>query len=135
MAQTTFPVSCKAILYNQDHTKVLVAEYGPGFFGLPGGHIDDDELPDEAVRRELVEELGLYDIRLAHSDFFRHPDGRIVLFYVGVIDESTELLVDPTELSAAIWASLDDIQSGAVDIDAYRDFVLAAREKMPKLQR
>lgn len=124
MTHTTFPVSCKAVLYNEAHTKVLVAEYNPGNFGLPGGHIEGDETPDEAIRRELQEELGLYDVSLKHGDFLRHRDGKIILSFVGTINEDVELDIDFNEVSAMSWVTIDDIRTRAIDIDMYRDFVV-----------
>ena len=124
MIHTTFPVSCKAVLYNETHTKVLVAEYNPGNFGLPGGHIEGDETPDEAIHRELGEELGLHGVRLRHGDFIKHRDGKIILYFVGTIDETTEFTIDFNEVSAISWVTLDDIRTRAIDIDMYRDFVI-----------
>lgn len=50
----------RAILVKGD--KILVSNYG-GVFLLPGGSIDDGETPDEAIIRELKEEIGIdYDI-------------------------------------------------------------------------
>lgn len=123
---TTYRVTAKAILLNEEMTKVLVAHYSSGSLGLPGGHIDADETPDQAVRRELEEEIGVSGLALRHFDFDRHHDGRIVLFFAGVIDEDTPLVTDPNELVSADWIELDKISSGEVSTGFYAKFILEA---------
>lgn len=125
MTHSTHRVSCKVALYNEDFSKVLVAEYNPGNFGLPGGHLEGDETPDDAIARELQEELGLSGIVLRHGDFIRHFDGKVVLYFYGTIKEDTKLYVDLDEMSAVRWVPVKDIQTKTVNIDMYRDFVLS----------
>ena len=31
----------------------------PGFIAIPGGHTENEETPEEALRREMREELGI----------------------------------------------------------------------------
>lgn len=120
----TFRVSCKAVLLNPDATKVLLVRYAPGVYGLPGGHIDEGEAPDDAIARELSEELGLNDVALRRGSFMKHEDGKIVLFYVGSITESTSLCADTDELEAGEWALIEDIQSGNIDLGSYAAFTM-----------
>lgn len=59
--QDNFTVSVGAVVTN-DEGKVLLLDHtlrpGSGW-GIPGGFIDEDEQPEEAVKRELCEEIGL----------------------------------------------------------------------------
>ena len=52
-------VTCKVALYDSSKQYVLLAEYKPNEFGIPGGHLERDEEPDATLRRELKEELGI----------------------------------------------------------------------------
>lgn len=118
------PVSCKAALFNQDYTKVLLSEYSSGNYGLPGGHMEDGETPDQAMARELWEELGLKNVELTHGDFLVHHNGKLVLAYTGTIDEATPMRVQVEELRSISWCSVDAIASEEIIVGSYRDFIL-----------
>ena len=120
----TFRVSCKAILYNQDKTKVLLAEYGEGDFGLPGGHMEYDETPESAVNREISEELGIQNVQLTPSSFIKHRDGKIILFFIGSIHEETNLAIDNREMSNARWTLISDIRTHKVKVLDYQDEIV-----------
>lgn len=120
-------VSCKCALFTLDGSKVLLADYGREGFGLPGGHVDTGEQPDDAIRRELFEELGLKDIMIRRADFFLHPNGKIVLGYTAQIDESTVFTVQQEEIDGAVWAEVASIKSGTVKVPSYKDFILNHR--------
>lgn len=117
-------VTCKSAIYTPDHKKVLLAEYGPHGYGLPGGHIDPNETPDETMQRELKEELGLSTIILKRADFFFHPNGKLVLGFTAQMDEATPLVVQLEEISAAVWVEVDAIANGTIDVPSYKDFIL-----------
>ncbi|WP_420826773.1 NUDIX hydrolase [Chengkuizengella sediminis] len=51
------PVSCKGIIINED--KVLLVKNERNVWELPGGRMELGEVPEEAVIREINEELGL----------------------------------------------------------------------------
>jgi ADP-ribose pyrophosphatase YjhB (NUDIX family) len=81
LTQKTFTVSVGAIVVN-DAGKVLLLDhvFRPGSgWGVPGGFINRGEQPEEAVRREICEEIGL------------EIDG-VELFRVRTIDRHVEIL-------------------------------------------
>src|SRR5438046_10752887 len=64
MSDESAPLECVAFMLIEDNrvlaekrklTKTLV----PGAVALPGGHMEGDEDPEEALARELLEELGI----------------------------------------------------------------------------
>jgi len=124
MTRHLLRVTCKCAIYTPNGTKVLLVEYGPHGFGLPGGHIDPNETPDEAMQRELSEELGLSRIEVQRKDFFFHRNGKLVLGFTATLEESTPLVIQLDELSAAVWVEVDEIASGAIEVPSYRDFIL-----------
>lgn len=55
-----FRVSTKAAVFDTSHKKVVVIHMDKiNAWGLPSGHIEDGETPDEAITHELSEECGL----------------------------------------------------------------------------
>lgn len=117
-------VSCKAALYGKSRTSVLLVQYLPGHYGLPGGHTEPGETPDEAMRRELQEELDIEGMALERRDFWRHSDGKIVLGFTGDIDSSTEFSIDKNEIEAVEWVDVSDIKSGHKTAGGYDGFIL-----------
>ena len=129
--RTKFRVSCKAAIFSEDTRSVLVVKY-PGYdhFGLPGGHMEAAEQPDVALARELAEELGPCDIKLQRSDFWLGSHDRVILGYTGYCNMNVEFNLPPdSEVAKVVWVSIDDIESGAVNIPTYRSFILSSRRK------
>ncbi len=52
-------MSIKIIFVNEQKTKVLIAGYNDGGYGLVGGHLNTGENIIAAVVREALEETGL----------------------------------------------------------------------------
>ena len=63
---TTPPVTGRfsVNVVENDHSEILLlkrslsSKYGPGLWGFPAGHIEEDESPEECAERELFEEIG-----------------------------------------------------------------------------
>lgn len=119
----THRVTCKCALFSPDQKQVLVVDYGKEGYGLPGGHIDAGESPDQAMARELFEELGLKNQTLNHADFMMHQNGKIILGYVGILDTSTQLRPQIEEMQQAIWVDVDDVRSGKVSVPSYHRLI------------
>lgn len=119
-----FYVSSKAAIFNSDLTKVLAIYISErNCYGLPGGHIEKDESPDQAMYRELYEECGIRPSNLKHVDFFVHDCGKIVLGYTGTINDSN---VEPKQIDIEgipKWLSKSEYKKVSID-EGYRKFVL-----------
>lgn len=94
-------MTTKAAIYSLDGDAVLLTDIkesdGRRSFGLPGGHMDHGEQPDQAMVRELREELGVVVQDLARADFFMHPNGKVVLGYTGRLSRDVRLVSQEPE--------------------------------------
>lgn len=136
--RVTFRVCSKAALFSSDFRRVLAIDLRPwGLqYGMPGGHLESGEEPDDAIRRELKEELDFTKpITLHRCDFFFHkPENKIVLGYVGVIEPGDIDTAFDSGEGKPIWLAVDDIASGRVEIGNYRDFILRSRKAIGTLE-
>lgn len=124
-------VSCKIALYNPERTKVLVTRYrlNDKTFGLPGGHLDRGEIPDETIIREIKEEIGIdYSgpLKKVGFDIVNVNIGeKVCLEYIGELSESAQFeFAEGDEVVDAHWASLEDIRKDRIDLRDYKQFVL-----------
>lgn len=70
-----------------DNNQVLLLKHRKlGWWLPPGGHIETNEDPVQAVRREVREEVGL-EVDIVTTQPFRHPD-------VGVVEPPFTILVE-----------------------------------------
>ena len=77
----------------------------PDCWDLPGGHVEDGEPPDAALRRELVEELGVAaTVTGPPAQYFRSTTFRMAVW---VIDEweGEPINLEPAEHDAVAWTS------------------------------
>src|SRR5690606_35070037 len=116
------------IIFDETGQHVLLTNLGDLGYGLPGGHIEEGELPDDAMNRELQEEAGLMNVRLRHFDFSWHDDGKFVLYYVGQISRDTPLIPQEEEVVSLDWTSIAHIRDGRLQSQVYKDAVLGAHQ-------
>lgn len=125
MARQQFRVTCKAALFDSEKAKVLLVEYRKNEYGLPGGHLELGETPEEATRRELAEELGIdYQEYLVLKDSWLHPNGKLIIGFVGHLDDTIRLSIDPVEIRSAKWTKISDIRTNKVHTYGYKEFIL-----------
>ena len=131
----THRVSVKAALLDETTQRALMTITPDGGFGLPGGHVEYNESPDTAIRRELQEELGLGEIgALKQRGFWREVDGdRIILGYVGKFSETTIITIDPDEIAGTVWVSKEDLLKGSVYSKTYNDYLMEVLTKKHSL--
>lgn len=117
-------VSTKLALYSYDLEKVLVVQY-PHAFGLPGGHLETRELPEDCIRRELMEELGLQLKEVQPASFFLRSDshGSVILGYTAVAQKNVRLNEPNPVKEKGVWVTKTELSE--LDISpAYQKFAL-----------
>jgi 8-oxo-dGTP diphosphatase len=110
LVEPRFTVTVGAILLDEDRRILLLRHAfrkGSGW-GIPGGFIEKGEDPEEAIRRELREEVGL-EIEIAKLAFartFKHPQ-QIEIIYIGYPRGSA--IPKSPEIEDAQWFTLDEL--------------------------
>lgn len=123
-------VCAKVAIYSPDGLSVLVNNI-PSLkgHGLPGGHLNANENPLDALKRELFEELvidDVYDFELKDSWF--HEYGKLIIGYVAKRD-SLDLPPAPhPQDEFGEWIKIKDITNQL--IGSYADFI---KKHQPKV--
>ena len=120
-------ISAKVAFYSADKLQVLIMKYLHGGYGLPGGHLDAREFPDEAIARELMEELGIEVGDLKRTDFFLHDKrgSTVILAYSGVASGSVVLNPTYPNREIGVWMSKSEIEVIDNISSEYKRFIKA----------
>ena len=120
IAQTLIEKDGKYLLIKRSKIKRGLPNVYPSYWDIPGGSVEENELPREAALREAMEEVNqkLRINKIIHEDsqFDASKDTVFTrLVYAGEILEERDFILDPEEHTDFKWiSSLKDIESNLV---------------------
>jgi 8-oxo-dGTP diphosphatase len=110
LSNARFAVTAGAIITdNRGRVLLLKHRFRPGTgWGMPGGFMEEGEQPDEAVRRELREEVGLEveTLELFTTRAFKIPRQVEIVFTARAVGDTNELNF---EIQKAAWFFLNEL--------------------------
>ncbi len=106
-----------AILYRENKFLMQLRDNNPnivypGCWGLFGGHMEPGETPEDAVQREILEEIS-YTLPSTFSKFGCYPDEKVIrhVFHAHLIVELDELVLN--EGWDMGWVTAEEIHQGS----------------------
>ena len=120
IAHTLIEKDGKYLLIKRSKIKRGLPNVYPSYWDIPGGSVEENELPREAALREAMEEvnqkLRINKIINEDSQFDASKDTVFTrLVYAGEILEERDFILDPEEHTDFKWiSSLKDIESNLV---------------------
>ena len=120
IAHTLIEKDGKYMLIKRSKIKRGLPNVYPSYWDIPGGSVEENELPREAALREAIEEVNqkLRINKIIHEDsqFDASKDTVFTrLVYAGEFLEERDFILDPEEHTDFKWiSSLKDIESNLV---------------------
>ena len=120
IAHTLIEKDGKYLLIKRSKIKRGLPNVYPSYWDIPGGSVEENELPREAALREAMEEVNqkLRINKIIHEDSQFNASKDTVftrLVYAGEILEERDFILDPEEHTDFKWiSSLKDIESNLV---------------------
>lgn len=112
-----------------------------GEWHFPGGHIEEGEEPDEAIKREIEEETGLEIEIYQLIDTYKLPNDKLrILYHCEAHSKKGEAKDDLEELRWVEPGDLEEFLEGSREVKDLRQRPRVANlveklEKMPKVPR
>ena len=117
IAHTLIENNGQYLLIKRSKIKRGLPNVYPCYWDIPGGSVEENELPREAALREAMEEVNqkIRIDKIIHEDsqFDASKDTVFTrLVYAGRILEERDIILDPEEHTDFVWiSSLKDIES------------------------
>ena len=114
--QTRFTVTAAALIFN-DAGQILLLKhhFRPGSgWGIPGGFLELGEQPEQALRRELHEEIGLEvsQVEIFTARSFKKPRQVEIVFRARTNAKVAQLKLRTMEVERAEWFSVKSLPAG-----------------------
>ncbi len=127
------PVTAVGAVILNEQGKVLLIERardpGKGLLGMPGGFIDQNETAEIAVRREILEEVGIsvgdlnYLMTAPNAYVYQGIINPVIdIFFHSKISSGQAIMAESSEVSSWIWT---DLSPGILERIAFRSNRLA----------
>lgn len=116
IAHTLIEKNGKYLLIKRSKIKRSLPNVYPSYWDIPGGSVEENELPREAALREAMEEVNqkIRIDKIIHEDSQFDASQETVftrLVYTGRIMEQHDIILDPEEHSDFVWiTSLKDLE-------------------------
>lgn len=126
--------ACAAVIRCGEEILFTVRNKEPkkNFLDLPGGFIDAEETAEQAVCREISEELqwNLPQVSLEYcgsepNDYhYKEIDYKTLdLFYQCILEEKPEFRLQEEEISAVKWVKISDLKMGDLAFRSQQNFL------------
>jgi len=134
-----------ALIFNKEG-KLLVTrraiEPDIGKIDLPGGFVDPGETAEEALKRELQEELGISEVKMAYltSGSNEYPFSGLTVFTTDLLFrvdiDSLAVLKPADDISSIEWVDPDTLDPEEIPAPSIRHFIkeIASRERYHSFQ-
>jgi 8-oxo-dGTP diphosphatase len=108
----------------EDKAEVLLIKRGnppfEGSWAIPGGFIDMEETPEEAIVRELAEETGISGVEFfqyhAYGAVSRDPRHRTIsIAYAGLLHDQDQIAIGGDDAAEAGWFPVNQLPPLAFD--------------------
>ncbi len=125
MVDSRHPLECVAALVLNVGERTVLAEQRkptkkvmPGAIALPGGHVESPESVEDALRRELKEELGIVPLETLYVCTLLHRSAEFrKLHYFAVMQ--WEGRIENHEAAALRWVPLAALQHFDLEVDRF----------------
>lgn len=113
-------VAQKAVIVRGDGQVLVIRdprEVDKNIWELPGGRLNEGEIPEEGLAREIKEEIGI-DVVVGEvvyvTQFFQYSENRnalMIAYIATTVDEKAELVLEEGEVAEVRWVSKENYQT------------------------
>lgn len=130
-------VGCGGLIID-DNDRVLLLRRGPksknqvGFWNQPGGAVDYGETVEEAIKREIKEEVNV-DVELiemiCYTDHIMHSENQhwLTIAYLARIISGSPKIMEPEKCDALEWFTLDKLPTPLSKTTIHTTDIIKAR--------
>lgn len=129
-----YPTICPSVIVLiKDGERTLLTRYQATHnfyrnYALVAGYVESGETPEEAVAREVMEEVGLKVKNITYYNSQPWPlSGALLLGYVCDLDGDDAITRDDGELEEALWMNRSDLPDRSKDVSLTSDMIEAFR--------